>query len=300
MTGASIEVSVIIPAYRDWAALPRCLEALERQAGGIAFETIVVASGSEAGESPLAAGFPSTRFLLFAERKFPGVARNLGAREARGDILLFVDADCELAPDGLTRVVESHRRYAAPLIGGAIDQAEPANGAAWGYHFASFAPWLPRRSEQPIPVADLATPCCSVKRWAFERFGPFSESRYCEDTLLCWHILEAGFAVLFDPAIWVRHHGLDALALVLSRKFKHGRAFAEMRGDARRWPVARRRLQGLAAPLVPFVLLYRIGREVFRSGAYRRGFVLSLPFTGAAVLAWTLGEWLGLWFPRAD
>ena len=84
MTGDAMEVSVIIPGLTGIGMLPRCLDALERQEGGVAFETIVVpASGTETGESPLAVRFPATRFLLFSERKFPA-RRATSARWKRG------------------------------------------------------------------------------------------------------------------------------------------------------------------------------------------------------------------------
>ena len=82
MASQSPEVSVIIPAYRSWDALPRYLAVLERQEGGILFEIIVVASGIADKTPPLAGRFPTVRFLVFAERKFPGMARNLSASQA--------------------------------------------------------------------------------------------------------------------------------------------------------------------------------------------------------------------------
>ncbi len=295
MSDSPPTVSVIIPAYRAWDVLPGCLEALRQQVGDVSFETIVVASGVDSGESPLAARFPDVRFLLCRERKFPGVARNLGAAAARGELLLFLDADCELAPGGLGRVVDIHARYAAPLIGGCIDPGDTATGVGWGYYFASFARWLAPPGDEPVPVLDLATPCCSIKRWAFEQYGPFAEDRYCEDTRLCWQVRAAGHEVLLDPGHRVRHSGLEALGPMLRRKFSHGGAFAVMRAETRGWSLTRRRIRALAAPVVPVVLIYRIARAVFHAGRYRRRFLQSLPFTWMAVVAWTLGETVALW-----
>jgi GT2 family glycosyltransferase len=294
MASQSPAVSVIIPAYRSWDALPRCLTALERQEGEIPFEIIVVASGIADNTPPLTGRFPTVRFLVFAERKFPGIARNLGASQARGEILLFVDADCALAPNGVQRVAASHRRHASPLIGGAIDQGEAANGVAWSHYFSSFSPWMPRRRQEPAVTNDVAAGCCSIKRWAFERFGPFSERRYCEDTLLSWRIGQAGYPVLFDPGIQVRHNGIATLACLLGRKFRHGRAFAGMRAQEKGWGLVRRLLQIAGAPLVPWLMLWRCGRKVFRAGVHRRRFLLVMPVTFAALLAWVAGELCGL------
>ena len=87
---------------------------------------------------------------------------------------------------------------------------------------------------------------------------------------------------------------------MLQRKFRHGRAFAAMRAGARRWSPARRWLHIVAEPLVPWLLLFRVGRDVFRAGLHRQRFLLALPYTFMAVWAWSLGEWVGLWFYRPD
>jgi GT2 family glycosyltransferase len=289
----TIELSIIIPAYRAWDTLPRCLDSLEQQRG-VSFEAIVVVSGTDGTESSLRRQFPSVLILAFPDRKAPGVARNIGASQARGGILLFMDADCVLAPDGVRRTLETHRRHGHPLIGGAIGQDESSSHAAWGQYFSSLTAWMPRREQTPVPVADVATGCCSIKRWAFERFGPFSEDRFCEDTLLSWRIAQAGFLPLFDPGLQVHHQGLESLAHLLSRKFRSGRAYARLRAREQRWPAARRWLHIAAAPLVPGLMLCRSGRDVWRAGHYRCWFLRALPATLACLVAWAAGEAVGL------
>lgn len=294
-----LELSVIIPAYQAWDALPRCLSALERQEGGVVFETIVVVSGADGREAALRRRFPGIRIVATAERKTPGAARNIGTGRARGGILLFIDADCALAPDGVRRVLESHRRFQHPLIGGAIEPSEVQSYAAWGQYFSSLTPWMPGCATEPAPVADVATGCCSVKRWAFEQFGPFAEDRFCEDTQLSWRIGRAGFAPLFDPGLRVSHVGLDSVVQLLSRKFRHGRAYAALRAHEQGWTKVQRRLRVAAAPAVPGLLLFRAGRAVWRAGNHRQWFVLALPTTLAGFVAWAAGEVAGLLRPNA-
>lgn len=296
MAHRSLAVSVIIPAYRSWDVLPRCLEALERQEGGVCFETLVAASGSSAVDAAVAGRFPDVHFLVSAERKFPGAARNLAARHAQGDILLFVDADCILASDAVRRAVEIHQRYAHPLIGGVIGHDPSGGYIAWGYYFSGLTPWMPRREPEPIPVSDVATGCCSIKRWAFEQYGPFSEERFCEDTLLSWNIARAGFPLLLDPGLRVCHHGFDTLLLQWRRKFKHGQVLSVSRANELRWSWTRRWLQIAAFPVIPPLLLYRAGRAVFKAGCYRKPFLLTLPATFTALCAWAAGETWGLLF----
>lgn len=94
-------ISVIIPAHNEERYLSRTLEALARQNYGW-FETIVVANGCSDGTVQVARGRCSR--LIVLPGKSLGVARNLGARMARGELLLFLDADTLLGPNALRRV----------------------------------------------------------------------------------------------------------------------------------------------------------------------------------------------------
>jgi glycosyltransferase involved in cell wall biosynthesis len=91
-------VSIIIPAHNEEHYLGKTLEALKRQNYGW-FEIIVVANGCTDRTAEVARG--NCQRLIVLSQKGLGVARNLGARMARGDLLLFLDADTLLEPMAL-------------------------------------------------------------------------------------------------------------------------------------------------------------------------------------------------------
>ena len=103
-------ISVIIPAHNEEAYLERTLEALSRQNYGW-FEVIVVANGCTDRTDAIARG--RCQRLIVLSQKGLGVARNLGARMARGEMLLFLDADTLLEPMAL-RVVRSSFHGSTP------------------------------------------------------------------------------------------------------------------------------------------------------------------------------------------
>lgn len=114
-------ISFIVPAYNESFEIGRTLESIfvAARAIGRPFEVIVVndASTDRTADIARAAG---TRVIDVQLRKISAV-RNVGAREAKGEVLFFIDAD--------TRITEAVLRAALK----ALD-----NGAAGGGAFVKF------------------------------------------------------------------------------------------------------------------------------------------------------------------
>lgn len=100
-------LSVIIPVYNEGENLTTCLNSLIRQSIRN-FEIIVVDDGSDpklkAQSSKLKMPQGITYKLLIQEHKGAGAARNLGATHAKGEILVFLDADMEFNRDFLKKL----------------------------------------------------------------------------------------------------------------------------------------------------------------------------------------------------
>lgn len=95
-------ISVIIPVYNSQEMLRSCLQHL-RQSTVQNFECIVVDDGSTDGSVEVARQAGAT-VVTGGQRRGPAYARNLGAKQASGDILFFIDADVCVYPQTLSRV----------------------------------------------------------------------------------------------------------------------------------------------------------------------------------------------------
>lgn len=96
-------VSVVIPAYNEAGCIGGCLKTLFEQTHP-SFEVIVVDDGSKDGTARVVKKYPAK--LIKGAHKGPGLARNLGASEANGDILAMLDADMEFHSQFLEKLVE--------------------------------------------------------------------------------------------------------------------------------------------------------------------------------------------------
>jgi glycosyltransferase involved in cell wall biosynthesis len=103
-----MQLSVIIPTYNEKNVLPECLESLGNQTY-TDFEIIVIDDRSNDTTEDVVRNLKSQisnlKFLV-QSHKGAGVARNLGADSANGDILVFVDADMTFDKDFLINLVK--------------------------------------------------------------------------------------------------------------------------------------------------------------------------------------------------
>jgi glycosyltransferase involved in cell wall biosynthesis len=109
----SWSISVIVPAFNAAETLGRCLAALSKQTLPPG-EILVVDDGSR-DETAEIANLYSVRVISQANAG-PAAARNTGAQAARGDLILFTDADCAPALDWVERMVAP---FADPVVAGA-------------------------------------------------------------------------------------------------------------------------------------------------------------------------------------
>src|SRR5207247_821438 len=94
-------VSVIIPTWNEAKYLPALLDSLQNQTRS-PLEILIADSESTDGTQDLAEARGA--LLVPGDPRGPGEGRNRGARAARGDVFLFVDADCITPPDLLDAI----------------------------------------------------------------------------------------------------------------------------------------------------------------------------------------------------
>ena len=113
-------ISIVIPHFNQEDHLRTCLERLRAQKGcSVDVEIIVVDNGSKKMPDAVVMAFPGVR-LLSETTPGPGPARNLGAAEARGDVLAFIDADCHADPGWLAAIETHFSDPTVQIIGGDV------------------------------------------------------------------------------------------------------------------------------------------------------------------------------------
>jgi GT2 family glycosyltransferase len=286
--------SVIVPAHRSEATLPLCLEGLAAQTFQD-FETIVVgASPDDPGARPASSQFGWTAVEPQASLS-AGAARNLGAEMARGETIVFLDADCRPEPHWLERLLAAHDA-GHQIVGGAIAGAflhrggrarVPGGWFARAVHLCKFPFWVaggPPGERDQLPTANL-----SLDRSTWDSVGPFTVHGWCEDTELSWRARGAGLRLHFEPPALVTHYHRSGPDDFWRERVQRGRAFAAVRrrfnGGSRASLLVR--LAGF--PLVAPIMTARALRHAHRVGRLREALWLS-PLVFGGYLGWSVGE----------
>jgi GT2 family glycosyltransferase len=199
-------VSFVIPALNEERHIGGCLQSIRALTlpANVNETEIIVVDNQSTDQTAQIARQAGARVIQVVPGR-PSVARNAGARSARGSWLAFVDADCELPRDWLNRcAAELARDTRAVAVGGAA--APPARNAPWvtrAWH--SLAHTLADskvRHVRWLPTFNLL-----VRRDAFERVGGFDETlTTCEDCALGFKLSVCGH-LIHDPLSHVVHLG---------------------------------------------------------------------------------------------
>ena len=201
-------LSVIVPAFNCGPALRRSLAALSASDLPRADWELIVADDGSTDDTPRVAGQSADRVVHVPEGpKGPARARNDGAQDAQGDVLVFIDADVCVAPQTL-------RQFAA------LFRARPELGAAFGaYDLVPDAPGVVSQyrnllhhyvhSQSPGPATTFWAGCGAVRRTAFVAVGGFDAVRYprpqIEDIELGYRLSALGYPILLVPEITGTH-----------------------------------------------------------------------------------------------
>lgn len=161
-------ISIIIPCLNEADAIRPTLNAASANPDLV--EIIVVDGGSTDGTCDVVSQMPSVR-LIHSPVKGRAVQMNLGAREAKGDILLFLHADTIL-PDGFEELVLK-ACSGESVVGGAFCLRFDA-----GHWLLRVISVFTRFNIKWITVGDHAM---FFKRELFEQLGGFPEIPLLED-----------------------------------------------------------------------------------------------------------------------
>lgn len=220
-----VSVSVVLPLYNDADSIPAVLAALKAQVTDRVFEIIVVDDGSRDAGPRIAR--EAGAIVVTQANAGPAAARNRGAQQAKGGIVLFLDSDCEPPPNWVS------------AMAGALDDAR--FDAVMGTIRAANDGVVPRIVQAEVEeryqgmraardgVDFIAAPSCGFRRAVFLRLGGFDRRlRQAEDVEIAYRTTGAGHRIAFVDAAPVAHRHQTGWGEFLSVKLRRARGRMEV------------------------------------------------------------------------
>jgi glycosyltransferase involved in cell wall biosynthesis len=203
-------ISVVIPVYNAAGTLAESLSAIGRSDYD-QYEVIVVDDAST-DDSAVVASRHACRIVRLEENVGAAVAKNAGVQEARGDIILFTDADVVLQPDSLRLVAENLADPTVSAVVGLLGRelrydnfCSQFKNLWMHYTYARLA--SSKDAEQGVGL--FYTSIAAIRKAVFLQTGGFDTNyrgaSVTEDIEFGQRLLTSGHKVCLDGQLTVEH-----------------------------------------------------------------------------------------------
>jgi GT2 family glycosyltransferase len=231
-----LAVSVVVPTYNRSQSLARLLGGLDRQTVAD-FEVVVVDDGSSDDTLQMLARM-RTRFgmrVLQQAHDGPAAARNLGVREARGRIILFLDDDVLPHPDLIREHMRMHEGSSDLVVVGPMSPPRDWKRPAWVRWEEDMLQVQYRdmlAGKYPCTPRQFYTANASVTRARLLQVGGFDAGyKRAEDVELAYRLRDAGARFVFDARASVLHYAARSFDAWLRIPHQYGRYDVAMHRD---------------------------------------------------------------------
>jgi glycosyltransferase involved in cell wall biosynthesis len=218
-------VSVVIPARNEASNIGNVVQSVICQASeNVELEVIVVDDGSTDSTVDIARSAGARVLELGKQGSGTGcaAARNRGAAIAKGDPLIFLDADCVVGNGWLHAILAAHAN-GATVVGGALDLPPGLPVAARCDYYCG---WYLVHSRHPAGyVPHLPAPNLSVRREAFLSTSGFPELPFYyvgEERVLQAELRRKGHRIHFEPKAVAYHYNRPGFRNLLRRNYRWG------------------------------------------------------------------------------
>jgi glycosyltransferase involved in cell wall biosynthesis len=220
-----MDFSVIVPCFNNEPYLARCLNALCTQTwakGG--YEMILIDNNSTDRSVEIARGFSEVT-VLAEEIQSSYAARSRGVRQAKGEVLVFTDSDCEVCPTWLEEMARAFGSPGTGLVLGGRRHAKESFALAMAADYeAQKVDYICTQRDKNLYYG--YTNNMAVRRGVFERCGPFLQVARGGDTVFVSRVVDAFGAesVRYADKAQLRHLEIDRLSDWYRKMGTYGRS----------------------------------------------------------------------------
>ena len=222
-------ISVVIPVLNGGADLVRCLDAIGRQVLDEDVEIVVVDSGSQDGSVETARAHDARVHQIPASEFGHGRTRNLGAKLAHGETLVFTSQDAVGASETWLATLVSSLAEGQGVAGAYGRQLPHADATPPERYFLDFLYGADARVQRLAAEAEpdfeqtlFSNVNSAIPRAVWQEF-PFADDLIMsEDQEWSRRVLRAGYELVYEPEAAVHHSHRYSVAEAFRRFFDSG------------------------------------------------------------------------------
>ena len=223
--------SVIVPSFNRCEEISHLIDSFAMlQSPPDRFELIIADDGSTDKTSEIIARYiGEVKFTLnfyTQQNKGPGAARNLGMEKGNGDFFVFIDSDCTVSPEWLSRIDQSLSAEQADAFGGpdSFKKDFPPLLKAINYSMTSFLTTggIRGHSRKKIGKFYPRSFNMGLSREVYNKIGGFGNLRHGQDIEYSNRIIRSGAKVISIPDAIVFHKRRTSIGKFFKQVFNWG------------------------------------------------------------------------------
>lgn len=292
-----MKLSIVIPSYCSQDYLKKSLAALAPQVNEVEAEVIVVDCSPNDEVDKVCKSYDFVRIIRVSERFNPGKGRNIGAKEASGDYLVFIDSDVVIESNGLKRI-QQHALDNYLVFGGALEldkkRSSPTLASFMEHYYFNHES---QASRETSVRANLSSALMIIQKNLFLEFGGFKDIPRMQDTELTERLIQHGYTLYFFPDI-IGHQIQDSThTQVLKKIFITGNNVYFIRYNQ----INNQCKKILLSIMLPLMMAAKVTRINIRNLRYSWSIKMLLifcPLMYVCGIAWMSGFYKALFFSK--
>jgi hypothetical protein len=285
----SADLSVVIATPDRYDTIRKTMQYLRNQTARDRLEIVVVAPSKESLELDEAelAPFGSFQVVEIGHVESLAAGNAAGVRAATAPVVALLEDHSRPEKGWAEAILEAHRAGWA-AVGPVMGNPNPESAVSWADFLLGFGTWwIPTPSGE---IDHLPTHNASYNRLVLLEYGPELETMLKAEIIMQWDMGARGHRLYLDSGARVYHVNFELLRSWLPVQLHAGRIFASVR--SRSWPLPKRSVYALGSPLIPWIRLRHVLRQVRRRG--HAGLPASVyPLIALGLFTSALGEALG-------
>jgi hypothetical protein len=266
------------------------IEQMRRQTLCAEMELIIIAPTRDGMETEEFDSFGAVQWIQIPRHQTCGMAMEAGVRAANAPFVTYAEEHSYFAPTWAERLVEAHAR-GYDVVGFAMENANPRTLTSWAHLYGQFGPVVAPTESRESDF--LAGHHVSYRKNLLLGYDGLLHSMLEDESALFLDLRAKGNRLFIAGDAISRHINISKLGAYIHMDFVGQRSFAAARASVGKWNWWKRVLYASATPLVPWIRLRRILKDIRRTGRQAEMLPKVLAPISVALVAGAWGEMLG-------